>query len=499
MSLNTRVRKTSKTIASDPTESVPHLTQQHFEPEQLPDRKFPNPMRAQSRESESFLSDAERYIMYDPHVLRMDLSGRHAMSLSPFRMRVAQVAEHLHFNPAETVVGIVTCGGLCPGLNDVVRGITYMCRRTYGVKRVIGFRYGYWGLSAAGRDSAIDLDTAKVSQIHMTGGTFLGSSRGPQKESEMVDTLVEYGINILFTIGGDGTQRGAQKIASEARKRGLDIAVVGIPKTIDNDLSFSHRTFGYQTAVEHATSAIRAAYSEASSHPYGVGIVKVMGRHSGFIAAQATIASQMANLCLVPEQPITQETFFKLLDTRFCRADYVVICVAEGFGQDWLKSDGSGGTDASGNKKLDDIGTYMRDLVAGYLKRHPKANKGTVKLIDPSYMIRAVPPNTSDASFCVNLATLAVHEGMKGTTNAIISCWYNNFIVVPISLATSLRKVVDVRGELWRQVREMTVHVQDSEQPSDRERCERLARHIQTLESDVSRAKLQLAKLRAKM
>jgi 6-phosphofructokinase 1 len=440
-----------------------------------------------------FLSDDDRYMMYDPQVYGMDLSGKHALSLSPFRMRMAQAAEHLHFDNKETTVGIVTCGGLCPGLNDVTRGLTYMCHRTYKVKRVIGFRYGFWGLSAEGRDTAIELDPRRVRSVHNRGGTFLGSSRGPQSAIEMVDTLVQFNVNILFTIGGDGTQRGASKIVEEIQKRKLDIAVMGIPKTIDNDLGFSHRTFGYQTAVEHAAHAIRAAYSEAASHPYGVGIVKVMGRHSGFIAAEATIASQDANLCLIPENKLTQEAFFELVESRFRQADTLVICVAEGFGQEWVET-GDLGKDASGNKKLADIGTYMRDLMTAWMKKHPKAHVGTVKLIDPSYMIRAVPANTSDASFCVNLATLAVHEAMRGTTNALIVNWYRNFIVIPIKLAVSLRKVVALNGELWRQVREVTQHV-TKDDGKNTARKQELGRRIAIMEQDLERARRVMAKL----
>uniref|UniRef100_A0A7S1Q0N6 Phosphofructokinase domain-containing protein n=1 Tax=Neobodo designis TaxID=312471 RepID=A0A7S1Q0N6_NEODS len=491
--LGNRIRKSSRTVMVDAAATdILHLKQQDFEPPQLPGRNYVTPIASLSDDGSQWCCDDNRYIMYDPTVHGIDLSGQHAQSVSSFRMRVASPGMSLHFNPKNVVIGIVTCGGLCPGLNDVVRGVTYMARRTYGVKRVWGFRYGFWGLSAAGRDTAIELDSDRVTNVHRRGGTFLGSSRGPQKPSEMVDTLVELGINILFTIGGDGTQKGAATIGAEARRRGLDIAVVGIPKTIDNDLSFSHRTFGFVTAVEHATTALVAAHAEASSHPYGVGIVKVMGRHSGFIAAQATVASQQANLCLIPENPISKETFFKLIEARFAFADHVVICVAEGFGQEWMEASGTG-TDASGNKKLMDIGTYMRDLVSSWMSKHPEARAGTVKLIDPSYMIRAVPANTSDAAFCVNLATLAVHEAMRGTTDSIIANWYNNFIVVPIRLATALRKVVCLKGEMWRQVREVTIHIRDAKDMRDRKAVVR--RRIATLESDLAQAKRMLAKL----
>ena len=432
------------------------LKQSDFECDRLPGTNYPNPLIIQKKEwlATAIIHDEERRLMYDPHPQGHMHQG-HPVSLSPFLVRLAGPRMSLHFNPTETVVGIVTCGGLCPGMNDVIRGITLSCINSYHVKRVIGFRYGFWGLSAAGRHSAIDLTADTVRPIHRHGGTFLGSSRGPRPEGEMVETLMQSKVNILFTVGGDGTQRGAEKIAKEARRRGHDIGVIGIPKTIDNDLSFSHRTFGYETAVEQAVAAIRAAHAEAASHKYGVGVVKVMGRHSGFIAAQATIASALVNICLIPEMPIKKKVFFNLIERRFATSTTLVICVAEGFGQDW--ADGGGGKDASGNKKLIDIGVVIKTEVETYLKRDPRYEISTVKYIDPSYMIRAVPPSAGDAAFCVSLSTLAVHEAMAGLTNCLVSYWYDNFIVVPIRLATSIRKIVSIRGKLWRQVREITV------------------------------------------
>jgi 6-phosphofructokinase 1 len=395
------------------------------------------------------------HIMYDPRP-QENVTSTFPMSMNKFVLELASARPNLHFNPANTTVGIITCGGLCPGLNDVIRSITLTAINTYQVKRVIGFRYGFWGLSAAGRHTAHELTFESVHRIHRHGGTVLGSSRGPQDAKEMVDTLEQMGVTILFTVGGDGTQKGASRIVAEVNRRGLDICVFGIPKTIDNDLSFSHRTFGYETAVEQAVIAIRAAHAEASSHMHGVGIVKVMGRESGCIAAQATVASTQASICLIPENPISKQSFLRLIERRFAVSRHCVICVAEGFGQDW--GEGAGGVDASGNKKLIDIGVVMKNLVEKYLKDNKeKYPQGTVKYIDPSYMIRACPPNASDAAFCCNLSTLAVHEAMSGATDCIIAMRYNSYILVPIRAAVSLRKMVDVRGMLWRQVRELTV------------------------------------------
>lgn len=459
---NTRVRYQAHqtVVADDAPMDVEKVKQSHFEVERLKSATtYENPMlisKPELKES-GVLSDEDRRIMYDPRP-QDDVTSGYPISCAPFTLKLASPRESLHFNPETVVVGIVTCGGLCPGLNDVIRSLTRTAILTYNVRRVIGFRYGFWGLSAAGRHTAIDLTLERVHHIHRHGGTMLGSSRGPQSMQEMADTLEALGVNILFTVGGDGTQKGACAIGDELRRRGADIAVVGIPKTIDNDLALSHRTFGYETAVDEAVLAIRAAAAEAMSHMYGVGIVKVMGRHSGFIAAQATVSSAMVNICLIPEMQISQEVFFKLIERRFLLAKYCVIVVAEGFGQNWGSS--SGETDASGNKKLIDIGAVMRDMVTKYLKDNKKLYpQSTVKYIDPSYMIRACPPSSSDAFFCSNLSTLAVHEAMAGHTNCLVASWYSTFVLVPIKLATSLRKVVCIKGALWRQVREVTVDI----------------------------------------
>lgn len=425
--------------------------------ERLPGLKFTNPSKKHIVREE--YKDKIEHTMYDPRP-KSDSSSDFPVSGSRLVCELAAARKHLHFNPAETTFGIVTCGGICPGLNDVIRSITLAGVTLYHVKRVIGFRFGYWGLSKEGSKTAIELSRSSVTQIHRFGGTILGSSRGPQDPKEMVDTLERLGVNVLFTVGGDGTQRGALKIYEEARRRGANIAVFGIPKTIDNDLSFSHRTFGFQTAVEQATQAVRAAYAEAVSLNYGVGIVKLMGRESGFIAAQTAVASAQASICLVPERPLPKDTVLKLIERRFATSRNCVIIVAEGFGQDWV--DGPGGHDASGNKKLIDIGVVLKKEVEKWLKanrdRYPQ---GTVKYIDPSYMIRACPPSANDALFCATLATLAVHEAMSGATGCIISMHYNNYILVPIKVATSVRRVLDLRGALWRQVREITVGLSD--------------------------------------
>eukprot|EP00760_Papus_ankaliazontas_P033079 PhM_4_TR6166/c0_g1_i2/m.104915/K00850/pfkA, PFK; 6-phosphofructokinase 1 len=482
-----------RVTSQDPELSVASLTQQNFEVERLPiqSTRYPNPL-AKSKTSWNkdgiFVPD-NSYMLANPMA---DFVDGKAVPKMSFLMRRAGPHMDLHHDPKKTVVGIVTCGGLCPGLNNVIRGLTLTALQAYRVEKVVGFRFGFWGLSAKGKHTAMNLSYDNVARIHNQGGTFLGSSRGPQKIDEMVDTLVEMGINVLFTIGGDGTQKGASDIAAVIHTRGLNISVIGIPKTIDNDISFSHRTFGFETAVEQAVLAIRAAHSEASAHRYGVGLVKVMGRHSGFIAAQATVASAQAHICLIPECPMSEATFHKLLETRFAKVEYVVIVVAEGFGQDWSDGTNNSGTDASGNKRLIDIGTVMKKKIEAFMKSRSEYKQGNVKYIDPSYSIRAGPPSASDAAFCSQLSMLAMHEAMFGVTNALILSWYDHFTVVPIKLATSIRKVVDLRGRLWRAVREITVDP-DEHIPTYRRRLVEQA--LRRLDRERMALVLQLSKL----
>jgi 6-phosphofructokinase 1 len=364
--------------------------------------------------------------------------------------------ERVYFQPSELTAGIVTCGGLCPGLNDVIRALVLTLTYAYGVKRVLGFCYGYSGLSSSRHGGPIEMTTDMVESIHEVGGTILGSSRGPQEVGEMVDNLERWGIGILFTIGGDGTLRGASALYTEIARRGLPIAVVGVPKTIDNDLPWTVRTFGFSTAVEQARYPILAAHSEARGAWNGVGLVKLMGRHSGFVAAHATLANADVNFCLVPEIPFALEGtggFLEELENRLVLKHHSVVVVAEGAGQDLLAEAGNG-HDASGNVRLGDVGIFLRDEIRRYFAA--RQIPVDVKYIDPSYMIRSAPADANDSEFCLLLGQHAVHAGMAGRTNVVVSFWNRNYVHVPIPVATSARRQLDPYGEIWRGVLEAT-------------------------------------------
>ncbi len=357
----------------------------------------------------------------------------------------------LFFDPKTVRAGIVTCGGLCPGLNNVIRSIFLELHHSYGVREVLGFRDGYRGLDPARCREPLVLTPDLVDDIHQEGGTLLGTSRGPVDTDIAVDNLIRLGVNMLFTVGGDGTQRGGNDLFQEARRRGHPMAVVGVPKTIDNDVAFVARTFGFLTAIEEAAKVLKCAHTEAHSTPNGIALVKLMGRHAGFIAAGATIASQDVNFCLVPEIPFRLDGdggFLAALKRRLLARSHALIVVAEGAGQDLLE--GAGGKDASGNVKLADIGLFLRERIAAYLKK--EGVDAPIRYFDPSYVIRSVCADSEDAILCDQYARNAVHAAMAGKTGVVIGCLHDRFIHIPIEMLARQKKRVDPDGPLWHAV-----------------------------------------------
>jgi 6-phosphofructokinase 1 len=347
---------------------------------------------------------------------------------------------------------VVTCGGLCPGLNSVIKGVVETLNQEYGIKEVVGIPYGYAGLADPQRYHPVTLDADKVDTIHLDGGSILGTSRGIQDVEVMVQNLVNMRINMLFTIGGDGTLKGASRIANEIKRRGLEISVIGVPKTIDNDIQFVGSTFGFESAVYQTTPVITAAHAEARSVYNGLGIVKLMGRDSGFISAYATLANPVVNFCLIPEDDWSlqgPDGLLKAVERRFRRKSHAVIAVAEGAGQSNFK-DAVKETDASGNTREHDIGIYLCEQLKAYSAglNIPMS----LKYFDPSYSIRSVPASGTDQILCHRLAEYAVHAAMAGKTNMVTGFWNRSFVNVPIPVATYERNMIDINGSLWRSV-----------------------------------------------
>lgn len=364
--------------------------------------------------------------------------------------------EKIFFDPSHAKAGICTCGGLCPGLNDVIRAIVRCLNTRYGVKTVKGYQFGYHGFFPEEGYEPIELDRYLIDEIHKIGGTYLGTSRGGgQRVSEIVDCLERDGINMLFIIGGDGTQRGSYDIACEVEKRGLKCAVVGVPKTVDNDLMFIDRSFGFETAVQRAKEAVAAVHMEAASQINGIGLVKLMGREAGFIATAASLASHETNFCLIPEVPFEMEGengFLACLERRLAKRGHAVIVVSEGAGQDLLTS--TGATDASGNKKLADIGVFLKTEIEKYFKA--KNIEINLKYIDPSYQVRASVTTAADSIYCERLGNNAVHAAMAGKTKCVIGLVHDKFVHLPIKAVTAHRNAVDPTGSLWRDALDAT-------------------------------------------
>jgi 6-phosphofructokinase 1 len=428
----------------------------NFAVEALGQCKIQNPItynNTQGDQMANYVGDDE-YIFYNIYKRGLDTINK-AIDFSDV-MEKAGPREKIYFHPNHTHAGIVTCGGLCPGLNDVIRAIVRNLWYGYGVRRITGIRYGYRGFLPENNFPVLELNPENVDDIHKMGGTILGSSRGGSRISDIVDAIERMNLNILFPIGGDGTQRGALAIAEEIQRRGLKVAIVGVPKTIDNDLSFIQKSFGFETAVSEAVKAVTAAHVEADDAINGIGLVKVMGRESGFIAAHTTLASNDVNFVLIPEVPFDMEGKNGLLShlkKRLENRGHAVVLVAEGAGQDLIPLEVAG-TDASGNKKLGDIGVFLRNQFTSFFEQ--EGMEVNIKYIDPGYTIRSAPAHPNDSLYCARLGANAVHAAMTGRTKVLISLWSNKFVHLPIEMAVSRRNFVKTEGSLWRDVLETT-------------------------------------------
>jgi 6-phosphofructokinase 1 len=418
--------------------------------------EHPSPLAERlSQAAVHYVGQADR-VLLDDRLSRVsefagDLTRAPAFELAGPRHKV-------FFEPEKLRCGIVTCGGLCPGLNNVVRGLVLELNHGYGVRNIVGFRYGYEGLVPRYGHEPLALTPESVAEIHHEGGTVLGTSRGDQNPAEMADRLVELGIGVLFVVGGDGTCRGAMTLVAELKKRELAIGVIGIPKTIDNDIHFIDRSFGFETSFSAAVDVIKSAHVEAKGAKNGVGLVKCMGRHSGFIACHAALASTDVDFVLIPEVNVQldgETGLLRLLERRLARDSHAVIVVAEGAGQDLCEgTEGPASKDASGNARLNDIGTVLRDRISAHCKS--RGLEITLKYLDPSYYIRSVPASPADSVYCWNMARNAVHAALAGNTEMLIGRWHGRFVHVPMPLATRYRKQVDVTGDLWTSVIEST-------------------------------------------
>lgn len=421
------------------------LTQEQLQVSNLGERRYESPLATGGKHPHRFVPDDSRVL----HTV----DYREGETPPVVGFEKAGPREQLYFDPQRSRAAIVTCGGLCPGLNNVIRNLFYALHSNYGVPQVLGIRNGYQGLNPDQGNEPVFLTSELVADVHHHGGTLLGTSRGPQDPKVTVDFLQSRGINMLFTIGGDGTQKGAHAMAAEIARRGADIAIVGIPKTIDNDIKYCYRTFGFLSAVSEAEQVIDRAHVEANSVERGVGLVKLMGREAGFIAAAATIASGEVNFTLIPESPFDlngPNGFLTKLEKRLDRRGHAIVVVAEGAGQDLLTQQ-EVGVDASGNRKLGDIGLFLKQQIKAYFSdenREPVA----VKYMDPSYYIRSVHANAADSLLTEQLARNASHAALAGKTDMFVGIWNGQTIHVPLEVSCGNVKRLDPERDLWAAV-----------------------------------------------
>jgi 6-phosphofructokinase 1 len=421
----------------------------------LGEAKIPSPMLDEklSGIQQLFVSDEDRVMI---NIKWSDIEEMIANGVSPPAFELAGPRRKVYFDASKLRCAIATCGGLCPGLNDIIRAIVLELHYRYGVKKIYGVHHGLEGFIPEYNHDFLDLTPERVTTIMNMGGSILGSSRGAQEIDRVVDCLEVNHIGILFMVGGDGTLMAASKIAETITQRGLKISVVGIPKTIDNDIHLVSRSFGFDTAVDVSRMAIQGAHNEAIAYPNGVGLIKLMGRHSGFIAATAALAQQDANFVLIPEVDFDLDGpkgLLAALEERLTGRGHAVIVVAEGAGQKFFEHMDER-RDASGNIRLNDIGPFLKDAI----KTHFAAKQIplNIKYIDPSYMIRSLPANANDSVFCGFLGRDAVHAGMAGKTKLVIGHWNNHFVHLPMEATAGRRKQVRPNGKLWTTVLEST-------------------------------------------
>jgi 6-phosphofructokinase 1 len=400
----------------------------------------------------TFIQDADKILIDDTFDYLRSLGPGE----EPQAFEMAGPRERIYFDPSKVHCAIATCGGLCPGTNDVIRAIVLELHFLYGVRHVYGVRYGLRGFIPHYGHELLELNPEAVANIHIFGGTILGTSRGPQDTGEIVDALERIDLRILFLIGGDGTLRAGYDIYQEITRRELRISVIVIPKTIDNDIPLVSRSFGFDTAVEQATSSILAAHTEAVGSPNGIGLVKLMGRYSGFIAAHATLALREVNFVLIPEADFDIDGEYGLLvelERRLLERQHALILVGEGAGQKFFQEQDLI-RDPSGNIKPGDIGLFLQERIQEYFLQ--KKMEVNLKYIDPSYMIRSMPANYNDRIYCGFLGQNAVHAGMAGKTGMLVSRWHGHYVHIPIQAAAGGRQEMELNSPLWRSVVEST-------------------------------------------
>lgn len=401
--------------------------------------KFLNPMTIQFPDM-SFLNPDE---LVAGHIIKNDSKLWSRSQVVQSGCVRANACRHIWWEPSQVKAAVVTCGGLCPGLNSIIRGVTKCLWNEYGVKEILGIMNGYNGLSQPELHHPCKLTPDAVGEIHMKGGSVIKAARGGFDAELICDKLEKLGINMIFLVGGDGTQFAGNLLCIAAQKRGLSVSIIGIPKSIDNDVLYFDKTFGFETAVAAAADVIRSAWVEASSCNNGVGIVKLMGRDSGYVAMHASIASDIVDLCLIPEVKVKMEDVLAHVDATLAQKNFMVIAVAEGSGQEHV---GTGQVDATGHPVYGDIGIFLKQAV----NQHIAAKGGRSFYIDPSYIIRSGPIGPNDHIYCCRLANDAVHTAMRGYSGVCVGAIHNIICMLPSKLIAQGKRQVRIHSSSWQ-------------------------------------------------
>jgi 6-phosphofructokinase 1 len=418
-------------------------------------------------------------------------------------------------------VGVLVSGGIAPGINAVISGIVQRhvlyhtpqitdlrvpgkTPRSYTLQ-VFGFRNGFAGL-LAGDDVTVLYDSdspdeklrAHLRRIANRGGSEIGTSRyddllstaDPDKREKDLDQVAENLANrhfdILYVIGGDGSMRAAHATWKRSRDNGKSLSVIGVPKTMDNDILWVWQSFGFLSAVEKAREALQQLHTEATSNPR-LCVVQLFGSDSGFVVSHAALASGVCDAALIPEVPFTMKKLADYITERLSKrfrpgaggqSPYGMIVMAETAvpqdAEDYL-SDPE--VDLDENEKAaiqafvskgcrvhgqtpDELRTGGLKVVSRVLQKRIREMKVDdaywadfrVFTNEPRHLLRAIPPSASDVAFGQRLGVLAVDNAMAGYTDFMISQWMTEYVLVPLDLVVLGRKRVPPNGIFWKSV-----------------------------------------------
>lgn len=410
-------------------------------------------------------------------------------------------------------VGILVSGGIAPGINAVISGIiarhhayqawSQKINKNYALE-ILGYSEALKGLLHAGRP-AVPLDLKTVREAVNHGGSILPTARAdelldledPKQRDGALDKvtsrLINQQIDILYIIGGDGSMRAAHAISCRARRNPInELSVIGIPKTMDNDILWVWQSFGFLSAVEFAKQAILQLHTEVMSNPR-LCVIQLFGSDSGFVVSHAALASGVCDAVLIPEVNFTLKQLsgyirYRLQDRPHSDKPYggIVALAETAIPLDWREYVSATAEVADGSEKViltpeelraietfeshgrrvhgqtpDALRSGGLRLVSQILQREIRKlgdrwSSYRVFTNEPRHLIRSIEPSVSDVIFAQRLGTLAVDNAMAGYHDFMISQWLTEYVLVPLKLVVLGRKRVPEHGIFWKSVRAST-------------------------------------------